>query len=118
MPKQLYSQRFGTVELVFANIQHNKRLTRLNHRGRAKVNTQRHLYCMVHNIEKLSKTGLGQPKGQQVGDAGLQSPSGANEAPIAAHCGHETETPDRQSERRTTRCGCCRETGFFTASLG
>ena len=56
---QLYSQRFGTVEPVFANIRHNKRLTRLNHRGRTKVNTQWNLYCMVHNIEKLSKTNLG-----------------------------------------------------------
>ncbi|WP_413863636.1 transposase [Candidatus Aalborgicola defluviihabitans] len=36
--RQLYSQRFGTVEPVFANIRHNKRLTRLNHRGRTKVN--------------------------------------------------------------------------------
>ena len=57
--RQLYSQRFGTVEPVFANIRHNKRLTRLNHRGRTKVNTQWNLYCMVHNIEKLSKTNLG-----------------------------------------------------------
>jgi hypothetical protein len=31
----------------------------LNHRGYSKVNTQWNLYCMVHNIEKLSKTGLG-----------------------------------------------------------
>ena len=62
--RQLYSQRIGTVEPVFGNLRHNKRLTRLNHRGRTKVNTQWHLYCMVHNIEKLSKTGLGQPKGQ------------------------------------------------------
>lgn len=57
--RQLYSQRIGTVEPVFANIRHNKRLTRLNHRGRAKVNRQWNLYCMVHNIEKLSKTNLG-----------------------------------------------------------
>ncbi len=38
--RQLYSQRIGTVEPVFGNIRHNKRLTRLNHRGRDKVNTQ------------------------------------------------------------------------------
>ncbi len=57
--RQFYSQRIGTVEPVFGNIRHNKRLTRLNHRGRAKVNTQWNLYCMVHNIEKLSKTNLG-----------------------------------------------------------
>ena len=45
--RQLYSQRFGTVEPVFGNIRRNKRLTRLNHRGRDKVNTQWNLYCMV-----------------------------------------------------------------------
>ena len=55
--RQLYSQRIGTVEPVFANIRHNKRLNRLNHRGRAKVNTQWNLYCMVQNIEKLAKSG-------------------------------------------------------------
>jgi hypothetical protein len=55
----LYSQRIGTVEPVFANIRHNKRLTRLNHRGHARFNTQWHLHCMVLNIEKLSKTKLG-----------------------------------------------------------
>ena len=58
--RQLYSQRIGTVEPVFGNIRHNKRLNRLNHRGHSKVNTQWNLYCMVHNIEKLAKTGLGQ----------------------------------------------------------
>jgi transposase len=60
--RQFYSQRIGTVEPVFGNIRHNKRLTRLNHRGRTKVNTQWNLYCMVHNIEKLAKTDLGQRK--------------------------------------------------------
>ncbi len=55
--RQLYSQRIGTVEPVFGNLRHNKRLTRLNLRGRAKVNTQWHLYCMVHNIEKLANSG-------------------------------------------------------------
>jgi hypothetical protein len=58
--RQLYSQRIGTVEPVFDNIRHNKRLNRLSHCGHSKVNTQWNLYCMVHNIEKLSKTGLGQ----------------------------------------------------------
>ncbi|WP_162254472.1 IS1182 family transposase [Pelomonas sp. Root1444] len=58
--RQLYSQRIGTVEPVFANLRHNKRLSRLNHRGQAKVGTQWRLYCLVHNIEKLSKAGFGQ----------------------------------------------------------
>ena len=62
--RQLYSQRIGTVEPVFGNLRHNKRLTRLNHRGHAKVNTQWNLYCMVHNIEKLAKTTLGQQRYQ------------------------------------------------------
>jgi hypothetical protein len=55
----LYSQRLGTVEPVFANLRHNKRLTRFNHRGNAKVNTHRNLYCMMHNIEKLAKAAIG-----------------------------------------------------------
>ena len=57
--RQLYSQRIGTVEPVFGNIRHNKRLARLNLRGRQKVSTQWSLYCMVHNIEKLAKTNMG-----------------------------------------------------------
>ena len=57
--RRLYSQRMGTVEPVFANIRHNKRLHRFNLRGKSKVNTQWHLYCLVHNIEKLAKAGIG-----------------------------------------------------------
>lgn len=48
-----YSKRMGTVEPVFANLRHNKQLNRFTLRGRCKVNTQWHLYCMVHNIEKI-----------------------------------------------------------------
>lgn len=62
--RQLYSQRIGTVEPVFANIRHNKRLHRLNLRGITKVNTQWILYCMVHNIEKLAKSDLGSKRGR------------------------------------------------------
>jgi hypothetical protein len=62
--RRLYSQRIGTVEPVLANIRHNKRPTRLNHRGRTKINTQWNLYCMVHNIEKSAKTNLGQKNAQ------------------------------------------------------
>ena len=57
--RRLYSQRMGTVEPVFANIRHNKRLNRFHLRGKAEVNTQWHLYCLVHNIKKLAKAGLG-----------------------------------------------------------
>ncbi|MBB4844495.1 hypothetical protein HNP55_003039 [Paucibacter oligotrophus] len=58
--RQLYSQRIGTVEPVFANLRHNKRMNRLNLRGQAKVRTPWSLYCMVHNIEKLQRTSYGQ----------------------------------------------------------
>jgi hypothetical protein len=60
--RQLYSQRIGTVEPVFANLRHNKRLTRFNYRGKTKVNTQWNLYCMVHNIEKLANNGYARMK--------------------------------------------------------
>jgi transposase len=53
--RHLYSQRFGTVEPVFANIRHTKRLDRFTLRTKAKVNTQWHLYCLVHNVEKIAK---------------------------------------------------------------
>jgi len=55
--RQLYSQRIGTVEPVFGNLRHNKRLNRFTLRGKAKVNTQWQLYCLVHNIEKLAHQG-------------------------------------------------------------
>ena len=49
-----YSQRIGTVEPVFGNLRHNKRLNRFTLRGQHKVGTQWRLYCLVHNIEKLA----------------------------------------------------------------
>ena len=52
-----YAQRFATVEPVFANLRANKRLDRFTLRGRAKVDTQWKLYCLVHNIEKLANNG-------------------------------------------------------------
>lgn len=55
-----YGQRFATVEPVFGNIRHNKRLNRFTLRGRRKVNTQWQLYCLEHNIEKLAHQGYGQ----------------------------------------------------------
>jgi len=46
------------------HLRHNKRLNRFNLRGKGfnlrgkdKVNAQWHLYCMVHNIEKLAHSG-------------------------------------------------------------
>ena len=55
--RRLYSQRIATVEPVFANIRHHKRMSRFTLRGTAKVSTQWQLYCLVHNIEKLARYG-------------------------------------------------------------
>lgn len=55
--RRLYSRRIATVEPVFANIRHHKRMSRFTLRGRAKVSTQWNLYCLVHNIEKLARFG-------------------------------------------------------------
>jgi transposase len=52
--RALYSRRIATVEPVFANIRHHKRMSRFTLRGRAKVSTQWQLYCLVHNIEKIA----------------------------------------------------------------
>lgn len=57
--KQMITRRFATVEPVFGNLRHNKRLNRFSLRGRRKVDGQWKLYCLVHNIEKLAKSGYG-----------------------------------------------------------
>ena len=57
--RTLYGQRIATVEPVFGNLRHNKRLDRFTLRTRAKVNAQWNLYCLVHNIEKLAHHGYG-----------------------------------------------------------
>lgn len=57
--RQRYGQRFATVEPVFGNLRHNKRLSRFTLRGRQKVDGQWKLYCLVHNIEKLANFGVG-----------------------------------------------------------
>jgi hypothetical protein len=55
--KALYGRRLATVEPVFGNLRHNKGLDRFTLRTYPKVNTQWHLYCLVHNIEKLAHHG-------------------------------------------------------------
>uniref|UniRef100_UPI00286D9B0E IS1182 family transposase n=2 Tax=Gemmatimonas sp. TaxID=1962908 RepID=UPI00286D9B0E len=52
--REQYGRRFATVEPVFANVRYNKRLDRFTLRGRTKVNGQWLLFCLVHNIEKLT----------------------------------------------------------------
>lgn len=55
--KQIYSHRMSVVEPVFGNIGTNKRLNRFSLRGKQKVQGQWQLYCMVHNIEKITNYG-------------------------------------------------------------
>ena len=55
--KHIYSHRMSVVEPVFANICTQKKLNRFSLRGKAKVDIQWKLYCMVHNIEKLKNYG-------------------------------------------------------------
>ena len=58
--KRMIAARFATVEPVFGNLRSNKRLHRFTLRGRAKVDGQWKLYCLVHNIEKLAHHGYAQ----------------------------------------------------------
>jgi transposase len=62
--RQVYSQRLAIVEPVFANLRHNKGLSRFTYRTRKKVTTQWRLYCLVHNVEKLVRRSrsFGPPK--------------------------------------------------------
>jgi len=52
-----YSRRLGTVEPVFGNIRHTRRLNRFSLRGKDKVNAQWLTFCLVHNIGKLQRYG-------------------------------------------------------------
>ena len=55
--RHVYSQRLGTVEPVFGNINTNKRLNRFSLRGKKKVNAQWLMICMMHNVEKIQRYG-------------------------------------------------------------
>jgi len=56
--REIYHQRIGIAEPVFANIQAVKGLNRFTLRGKIKVNIQWVLYCMVHNIGKIMSYGF------------------------------------------------------------
>jgi transposase len=56
--RKIYSLRMGIIEPVFAHVCSAKGLNRFTLRGRAKVNIQWVLYCMVHNMEKISRYGM------------------------------------------------------------
>lgn len=53
--RRRYAARFGVIEPVFGNLCYNKGLRRFTLRGRAKVDGQWKLFCLVHNIEKLAR---------------------------------------------------------------
>lgn len=55
--REIYGHRMSVIEPVFANIESNKGLKRFSLRGKAKVQGQWQLYCLVHNIEKLKNYG-------------------------------------------------------------
>ncbi len=55
--RKLYSRRMAIVEPVFAHIRHWKGMNRFTLRAREKVNIQWLLYCIVHNIWKISRFG-------------------------------------------------------------
>jgi transposase len=56
--REIYHQRIGIVEPVFANIRAVKGLDRFTLRGKIKVNIQWMLYCLVHNIGKVMSYGF------------------------------------------------------------
>jgi FKBP-type peptidyl-prolyl cis-trans isomerase len=59
--RALYSRRIATVEPVFANIRHHKRMSRFTLRGKAKVSTQWQLYSNSN-----SSSGAAAQAGRQV----------------------------------------------------
>ncbi len=52
--REQYGRRFATVEPVFGNLRHSRRLSRFTLRGQRKVNSQWMLFGLVQNIEKLA----------------------------------------------------------------
>lgn len=55
--RSIYSKRMGTVEPVFGHIRGTKKLDRFTLKGKRKVNNQWLLFCIVHNIGKISRFG-------------------------------------------------------------
>jgi hypothetical protein len=55
---EIYHHRIGIAEPVSLNIRAVKRMDRFTLRGKIKVNIQRVLYCMVHNIGKIMSYGF------------------------------------------------------------
>ena len=55
--RKLNGRQIAIVELVFATCGTTRGWTASRYAHGAKVNTQWHLYCLVHNIEKLAHHG-------------------------------------------------------------
>ena len=55
--KEIYGHRMSVVEPVFGNLTANKGLNRFSLRGKAKVQGQWQLFCMIQNIEKIMRYG-------------------------------------------------------------
>ena len=53
--REIYSRRMQIIEPVFANMTYFKGMNKFTYRGLEKVNTQWHLYAIVHNIWKCMK---------------------------------------------------------------
>jgi len=53
--RHIYSQRLGTVEPVFGNINTNIGINRFSVRGKPKVNAQWQLMSLIHNIFKIHR---------------------------------------------------------------
>jgi IS5 family transposase len=56
--RQIYSNRMGLIEPVFAHIRSAMGLDRFTLRGKKKVNTQWTLYCILHNLKKIHRYGM------------------------------------------------------------
>jgi hypothetical protein len=56
--KAIYNRRIAMVEPVFGHLC-NLGLDRFTLRGRKKVDTQWKLYCIVHNLLKIHRYGMG-----------------------------------------------------------
>jgi transposase len=56
--RAIYARRLAIVEPVFANLRIQKGMNRFTYRGKAKVNTQWQLFCLVHNLERVAHYGI------------------------------------------------------------
>jgi hypothetical protein len=52
---ELYRKRQTSIEPVFGNTKHNRKINRLNYRGRSLVRTEWRLAMLTHNLTKLHR---------------------------------------------------------------